>query len=100
MDWTGSPHNILELILRHILDSKFQAETISPKVNYGFFEHVLDHFEELKKWYRGQEVLDWSKNFGWRDGFEFLFELCESHIVRRTIITRPMETGLISIGEH
>lgn len=75
----GCQHHILDLILRHMMDFQFQTKTVSPNMNYGFIEQILNHYEELKELYMGQEVLDFSENLGWRDDFKFLFELCEAY---------------------
>src|SRR6218665_33855 len=72
-------HHILDLILRHFLESFFPTESRSPNINYQFVEDVLAGYENLQKSYSGKEKIPRRENQGWRDDFRFLFELCEAY---------------------
>lgn len=75
----GCQHHVLDLILRHVLDSFFPTKTQSPNINYKFIDEVLAEYDELQAAYSGTAVIPEQQNLGWRDDFKFLFELCESY---------------------
>ena len=73
----GCQHHILDLVLRHVMDSSFATKSRSPNINYNFIEDVLAGYEDLQKRYSGTEMMATHENPGWRDDFRFLFELCK-----------------------
>src|SRR6218665_346310 len=75
----GCRHHILDLILRHFLESFFPTESRSPNINYQFVEDVLAGYENLQKSYSGKEKIPRRENPGWRDDFRFRFGHCEAY---------------------
>jgi hypothetical protein len=75
----GCQHYILDLVLRHLLDSLFPTDSRSPNINYQFIEDVLAGYDDLQISYSGKEKIPTRENPGWRDDFRFLFELCEAY---------------------
>ena len=88
--YIGCQHHILDRILMHILDFFIKTVSRNPCVNYDFVDEVLQKYAVLKLEYSGDVPLKQQENPGWRDDFQFLFELCEGYRIYRNLKKLPM----------
>jgi len=75
----GRQHHILDLILRHFLESFFPTESRSPNINYNSSKTFWQDMRTYKKVILEEKRPSSRENPGWRDDFRFLFELREAH---------------------
>ena len=74
----GCQHHILDLILKKVLDNFVSCRSATPCFDYKFVNDITENYEFLQKEYKYEAEFNHSQNLGWRDDFNFLFELCEA----------------------
>ena len=52
--YIGCQHHVLDLILKHIMDNKFDNKTTSPDINYSFIDNIKKDYQTLKKVFKGR----------------------------------------------
>lgn len=76
--YIGCQHHILDRILRHVLDFYISETTTKPSLNYKFVNELLENYDHLQSEYVAETQTERDENPGWRDDFNFLYELCKA----------------------
>lgn len=79
--YIGCQHHVLDLILKHIMESLLQGKTTKPTLEYDFIGEIQKNYLKLQEMYKSSlccEAATSSENPGWRDDLRFLFELSEA----------------------
>lgn len=78
------------------MDSVLSTKLLSPRINYQFIEDILVASKNMQRNYSGIENIPLSKNPGWKDDVQFLFELYEEYMLITSIVPGEITEWKIS----
>lgn len=73
--YIGCQHHVLDLILKHVMDSILEGKSISPNINYFFMEELMKDYNKLIEKFKQSSINMNIPKMVWRDDMRFLWEL-------------------------